>query len=206
MAVQRSERIRCHLPCEIVGRRRKRIPATVVGLSDKGLSLESDLQIEQGDGLHLCLLPHRKQRAVEIHAIAWSERQRYDRSSGNTQRVIGFLISDPTDAYTALVEEVRRRDQFHQSLRPPQRPRRPPILVEREAHTDPGLPRPRAPMPPPKPEDEENLPQFRVRMKQSGGPRSRSRTVRAHSVQEAERRAVGDLAGEWEILEVKRLA
>jgi hypothetical protein len=76
----------------------------------------------------------------------------------------------------------------------------------RDAECD--LPRSRVLTPPPKPEPEETLPTFRVRLKQVGGPRSRSIAVRAHSVAEAEAMARTELATltagdpEWELVEV----
>lgn len=194
MALQRSERIRCHLPCEIFARRRK-IEATLCGLSEKGFSLEVDHDLDQGDALRVCILPHRGRRAVLVDAIAWSTHERYDRRGGRVKHEVGFLLSDPSPAFLALVEEVRHRES----------PVAPPLEVRSAQPCDGALPRPRSPLPPPKPDEDENLPRFRVRLKHGGSPRSRSATVRARSAQEAERRALGDRESEWEVLEVTRL-
>lgn len=183
-----------------MGRRRKRYPVTILTLSEKGLSLQTELDITQGDGLRICLLPHRKKRAVEIDAIAWTEREGLDRKTGRALRIFGFIVSDPPNAFLALVEEVRRRagpvlDQ------PPRR-----IARGLRPNAEDGLPRPKMPMALHKPEDEDNLPEFRVRLKQRNGPRSRSAHVRGRSEIDAAARALGDLFDEWEVLEVRRLS
>ena len=60
----------------------------------------------------------------------------------------------------------------------------------------------------PDPEPEENLPTFRIRLKQIGGPRTRSRAVRARSVAEAEAIVRSELDSvvqggpAWELIEV----
>jgi hypothetical protein len=194
LAAQRSERIRCHLPCEIMRGRRRRIPATVTGLSEKGFNLEMKLGVDQGDALRICLLPHRGKRAVTVDAIAWSTRERYDLRTGQSRRETGFMVSDPGPAFLELVEEVRRRENSVS-----------PIDVRNAKACDGTLPRPRSPLPLHKPDEEENLPRFRVRLKHGGSPRSRSATVRARSAQEAERRALGDLDSEWAVLSVTPL-
>lgn len=195
MATQRSERIRCHLPCEIHLRRRRKISATVTGLSEKGLRLETDQGIDQGNAFRICILPHRGDRAVRADAIAWSTHERRTPGAGRNRFVVGFLVSDPSSAFLALIEEVRRRED----------PAAGAVDVRKTTPCDGALPRPRSPLPPPKEEEEETLPRFRVRLKHGGSPRSRSATLRARSAREAERRALGDLEPEWEVLEVVRL-
>ncbi len=196
MAVQRSERIRCHLPCEIVSRRRK-VAATLCGLSEKGFSLVTRDEVEQGDAIRVSILPHRGRNAIVVDAIAWSNHERHDRVSGRSRREVGFLLSDPSPAYLALLDEVRRR------AAPPTAGAG--VEVRATPASDRTLPRPRSPLPPPKPDEEDALPRFRVRLKDGGSPRSRSATLRARSAQEAERRACEELGATWEVLEVTRL-
>lgn len=196
MAVQRSERIRCHLPCEIVLRRRK-VAATLCGLSDKGFSLLTRGAVEQGDAIRVCILPHRGRNAIEVDAIAWSNHERHDPSTGRRRREVGFLLSDPSPAYLALLDEVRRRTAPASAARG--------VEVRAARAADGALPRPRSPLPPPKPDEEDTLPRFRVRLKNGGSPRTRSATLRARSAQEAERRARDALGADWDVLEVSRL-
>lgn len=220
MSTQRSARIRCDLPCELSLGRRRRAAATVTGLSDKGFSLGSDHAFVQGETQRVCILPHRGRRAVKVDAIVWSTRERVDRRDGKRHRETGFMLSDPTPEFSALVEEVRRRGNSA-SARPmnglpgPAAPEstvprsaasgRHSVEVEGVAPSDSALPRPRDPLPPPKPEEDDSLPRFRVRLKQRSGPRSRSAVIRARSEREAERRAQADLGEEWEVLEVRGL-
>lgn len=200
MAIERSLRITCRLPGEILGRRKRRYPVTILSLSEKGFSLETELDIIQGDGVRLRLMPHRKQRSVEVDAIAWTERERLDRKTGRSCRVYGFIVSDPPDNFMALLEEVRLRDEPALS--------RPPRKIARglgPPGADHGLPRPKLPLAPHKPDDDDSLPVYRVRLKQRNGPRSRSARVRARSEIDAAKRALGDLFEQWEVLEVRLL-
>ena len=169
-------------------------------MSEKGFSLTTELNIVQGDNLRFRLLPHRKKRAVEVDAIAWTEREGFDRKTGRAVRVFGFIVSDPPERFLALLEELRRREGsgLHAPPRKIARGLRP-------TGEDRGLPRPKLPMAPNKPVDEDDLPEYRVRLKQRNGPRSRSARVRGRSEIDAAARALGDLFEEWEVLEVRRL-
>ncbi len=169
-------------------------------LSEGGLSIEAPLQVEQGDSLRICILPHRKSRSVKVEGIAWHDRP--SRSRAGRLRLIGVVVSDPPEEFLALLAEVEKQQApARPSLRPPRRPAPPPKPCE-------DLPRSRAPMPPPKPEPEENLPNFRVRLKLVGGPRTRVFSVRATSIADAEERARAELAASakpdevWELLGV----
>ncbi len=184
-------------------------------LSEGGLSLEAPLRVEQGDTLHMRILPHRKGRSVAVEGIAWNDRP--SRSRAGRLRLIGVVVSDPPCEFLELLSEVERRNaprdrtagrpQTRPAPAPPTRPA--PTAPTRPApasHED--LPRSRAPMPPPKREAEENLPGFRVRLKQAGGPRTRILRIQATSVADAEERARAEIramaAGgvSWEILDV----
>ncbi len=177
-------------------------------LSEGGLGLEAPLRIEQGDSLRICILPHRKSRAVRIEGIAWNDRP--SRSRAGKLRSIGVVVSDPPEEFLALLREVERKNpssgRAAGAARTAGRPSTPPRRADPTPCED--LPRSRAPMPPPKPEPEENLHNFRVRLKLVGGPRTRIFAVQASSVGDAEERARAELATsakpdeQWELLEV----
>ncbi len=190
--------------------RRRRSEATLTSLSDKGFSLEAERAFEQGDSVRISILPHRGRRAVVVDAIAWSSREQLDRRSGKRQCTLGFMLSDPPDAFTALVDEIRRRETPHVAPTRGEIPRAHPARaatgIEDGEPADAALPRPREPLPPPKPPEGENLPEFRVRVKQVSGPRSRTRRVRALSEREAERVVLSEVGEEWEVLEVKAVS
>jgi len=202
--IQRRVRFRCRLPCEILIGRRRRLAAEIVSLSEGGFGLQTDLDVAEGDALRIRVCPHRGRSAVDVTALVWNERKRFNARSGVMKRVLGCVVSEPPPAFHALVSELGNRQTPRRRLFRDEVPsrRHRSVDVLREAPPDLTLPRPKQPLPPPKPEPEETLPPFRVRAKQVGGPRSRSLRVRAQSAADAEARSVRELGPGWEILEV----
>ena len=160
------------------------IKATVLSLSEGGLSLDAALEVEQGDSIRLRILPHRRARTVTVDAIVWNALSAVRSRSGAGLRSLGCVISDPPAAFLALIDEQERRD-------PPGVPK--PARRATSAASSPertaDLPRSRVPLPPPKPEADESFPRFRVRLKQVGGPRTRILSARACSMVQAAERA-----------------
>jgi hypothetical protein len=198
--IQRRRRVRCRLPCEIVEKPRHRIPAVVASLSEGGLGIEADLDVEQGQELRLRILPRRGPREVRVAAIVWNIRPSPRKRDGRRLLQIGCVVSEPPPAFMELLERTERatgRREDTPLRRPaPQRASSPPAEAE--------LPRSREPLPPPKPEPEETLPAFRARLKKVGSPRTRCVVVRAHSLAEAEERVRAGLDADdaWEVLGV----
>jgi len=199
--LERRRRVRCRLPCEIVAGRRK-IEATVVSLSEGGLGLEAKVGADQGDPIRIVIMPHRRKRAVTVDALVWNEREARGAWRSRGLRLLGCVISDPSQAFLDLMgrPEPRSAARERSSRAVP-----PTCVVPPPAATEPAtdLPRSRDPLPPPKPEPEEALPTFRVRFKQVGGPRTRIFAVRARSAAEAAKRARAELPSttDWELLE-----
>lgn len=204
--IQRRQRFRCRLPCEILIGRRRRLAAEIVSLSDGGFGLETELDVAEGDALRISVCPHRGRSAALVTALVWNERKRFNARTGQMKRVLGCVVSEPPPAFQALVSELSQRQTPRAARRlfrdevPSRRHRH--VHVLHEAPPDLTLPRPKEPLPPPKPEPEETLPPFRVRAKQLGGPRSRSLRVQARSAADAEARSARELGAGWEILEV----
>jgi hypothetical protein len=203
----------------------------VVTLSEGGFAIETMREFETGETIRLCILPHRRERAVKVTGIVWNDRQA--RRTGSL-RVFGCVVSDPPPRFLELLAEVEQRESSGGSSRSPARARaaspteraRRPVLerklrrrVDREVARSPErrppvpplreaeLPRSREPMPPPKPEPEETLPRFRVRLKQVGGTRTRTVALKAPSSARAAQRAVAELSRDgmrWQVLEVER--
>lgn len=199
----RRRRVRCALRCQVLGVGRKPVEARVVQLSEGGLSVAGPLPLEQGDPIRLRLLPHRNSAAVDVSGIVWNEEPVRGADAEEGLRRLGCLISDPPRAFLQLLSQLERR--------PPPLGRRIPVVPARpcrEPGSERDLPRVRELGPPPKPEPEENLPTFRVRLKQIGGPRTRSLPVRARSIGEAEAIARSQLDSllqgtpAWELIEV----
>ncbi len=195
MQSHRRLRTRCRLPCEIEqGRARHR--AAVVTLSEGGLAVETALELAQGDAARIRIHPQRGERAVVVDAIAWNLHR------VRAKQVLGFVLSDVTPAFLALLAAATggspARDPEPRRRPPP--PASPSCNVVVEAPADPSLPRPRDPLVPEKADEE--LPLFRVRVKQRAGPRTRSLALRALSQRDAAAAALAQCDGAWDVLEV----
>lgn len=174
-----------------------------MSLSEGGLGLEVPLRIEQGESIRLRIMPHAGKRAVDVEGIVWNDRPARRARAEAGLRLLGCVVSDPSPAFLELFAELERRNA-------PPRPRtaarsRRPAAAPSPPVPESDLPRSRSPLPPAKPEPQEALPTFRVRMKQSGGPRTRIVTVHAGSLVEARElaRAVDSGSAEgWEVMEV----
>lgn len=201
----RRPRIQCRLRCHVLKGRRKFEEAWVTSLSEGGLGLIGPLDVEQGDPIDLCLMPERGKRALRVRAIVWSDSA----ASGthcNVRRV-GCVVSDPDDAFLRLLGQLEARAgslPAASAVVAKPRPEAPARRAQDDGEAD--LPRSFEAQPPPKPVEEERLPVFRLRMKQKGGPRTRSVEVRARSASEAERRARAQLCDPmsndvWEVVD-----
>ncbi len=200
----RRNRVRCKLRCQIIGGRRP-TEAAVVSLSEGGLGVVAPIQLEQGDPIRLRILPPGRTEAIDVSGIVWNDQPARVAKPRANVRLLGCVVSDPSDAYLALMKRLDRGSASRTARQVPvAKPKPAPTPLDETA----DLPRLREPVPPPKPEPEENLPVFKVRMKQIGGPRTRIAALRAHSVAEAEEMArahletCNDGSGAWELLDV----
>lgn len=209
-SLERRRRVRCRLACELLGARRTRSRSSIVTLSEGGFALETEPRFEMGEEVRVCILPHRRERAVKITGIIWNDQP--SRRRGSPLHVFGCVVSDPPPRFLELLAEVEAREvtseprpSFGRSRAETRRPspRRRPAPEPPVGAAE--LPRSREPMPPPKPEPEETLPRFRVRLKQVGGARTRTVELRAPSAARARDLALGEVTGagtRWQVLEV----
>jgi hypothetical protein len=203
--LERRPRTRCRIPCSVAGDDGRAHEGALVSLSEGGFGIETSLRIEQGEAIRLRLGPRLRAGAARIEGIVWYERPLARAREGAPLRLLGCVVSEATPMFLALLAEVDRRSRPPAPRRPPARPG---AVRERAEPGDPELPRSREPLPPPKPEPEERLPQFRVRLKQVGGPRTRMVSLRARSLAEAHELARLEVAashlGAWEVMEATR--
>lgn len=213
--IKRRRRVRCKLPCEIVLNAKQRVPGRIVTLSEGGIAVLTGAGFDQGDSMRIVIDP-KGARPIRVSAIVWNDTQAKSVSGESRLRRFGCVISSPSDSFSALLERMLPPERGpssapatdHTDTIPVARPSKPtPAAESFEA----DLPRSRELQPPPKPEPEENLPYFRIRLKQIGGPRTRIMTVRARSAGQAEQRALEDLAGlvndaeGWGVLHVAKV-
>lgn len=190
------------------------ISGVVRSLSEGGFGLETTAQAEQGDPIRVRFAAQGPLPEVEVEAIVWYVRTASRGGKGVRKgelRLVGCIVPGEDASFLEIFSALDRRNG------PAERPRRGrPRGPARERREEPApkptveedLPRSRDPLPPPKPEPEETLPVFTVRLRQVGGSRTRTVTVRAHSTVEAAERSrsqVGSGADgvEWAVLEVR---
>jgi hypothetical protein len=189
-------------------------------VSRGGLSLQTELEAAQGDTLWITIEPGRRGlRRVEVQAIVWHLRRVRDRSSGARSLILGLVLSEATSDFITLLEQLSPRKRLAQdTTRAPTlrkvacRPPAPPVEPRAEPEPQPespAQPKSRAvakPVTQPKPEPSRApsaLVRFRVRVKQEGGPRTRSIVVFAESAVDAHELALEETEPGWFVLDVK---
>lgn len=215
--IKRRRRIRCKLACEIAVSAKRRMPGRIVTLSEGGLAVLTSAPFEQGAALRLIIDP-KGPKPIRVSVIVWNDVQAKSASGESHLRRIGCVISSPSDAYGALLERMlppeagptrQSPQRDHTDTTPVAKPKE--RDLKQEWH-EADLPRSRELQPPQKLEPEENLPYFRVRLKQIGGPRTRIMTIRARSATQAEQRALDDLGNmtqdvtAWGVLHIAKVS
>jgi len=218
--IKRRNRVQCRLPCEIVVSAKKRVQGRVVTLSEGGLAVVTDIQLDQGDPIRLAIDPNGA-RPIKVSGIVWNDSAVSTTSGGESRlRRLGCIISQPSGSFAALLGRLLPKDaEIHDRVAlatsrntvpiAPPRPRDP---AGEWAEND--LPRSRELQPPTKVEPEESLPYFRIRLKQIGGPRTRILTLQARSATQAEQRALEELdsivagrsAEVWGVLHISKIS
>lgn len=206
--ITRRRRARCKYSCLIVQSNRRRTRGRIVTLSEGGLAVVTALDFDQGDPIRILIKPGPGSSAIQVSGIIWNDRSSTHHGNPSGLRRYGCVVSEPSRSYIALLDRLDPQ---------PDRPDPIPLATPRPRNpasesAEPNLPRPRELQPPPKPEELENLPYFRIRMKQIGSPRTRILTLRANSVTQAESLAHEELARlcsdaqGWGILHVARVS
>ncbi len=198
-----------------------------MSLSEGGLAILTELEFDQGDPVRLLISPGPGRPPLRVSAIIWNQRTMVGSGKSSGLRRYGCVVSEPSRSFLELLDrfDPRTRGSSRGDSVPfPTAPSgttaaAPTIPVAKSRSRDPesesvepDLPRSRELQPPPKPEPEENLPYFRIRMKQIGGPRTRILTLRARSATQAETLALDELARVcsdaegWGVLHIARVS
>lgn len=211
---RKSLRVRCRLNCTM-RRRRTRIPARVLDVSEGGLCVLSPipLQREESVVLHIDVPPHGP---VEVQAKAWHVRRMKRQRAGRETWSIGMMITGAGVGLESLFPGGRQGgipSEAENAPREPTSQTSDALYLDSEELS---------------PEWEEwsndwdqrfeeseklvaktgeapnaDLQLFRVRVKASTGPRTRTLTLSAASKAEAEELAKADLDASWVVLEVE---
>lgn len=208
---RKSPRVRCRLNCSLQLRRR-RIPARVLDVSEGGLCVLSPVKLEAKQTVRLQIdVPPRG--PVEVEAIAWNVRP----VKGGRKKTwsIGMMVKSAGDGFEALlpkrspnalpdvpgdetaasgdaafddealvVESEGLSAEWEQSAAEWDQ-----LFAEAEEMFASA-------------EESGQLQMFRVRVKATNGPRTRTLTLSAASESDAMEQAAADLEGSWKILEV----
>jgi hypothetical protein len=190
MGKRRAERIKRRITCELLldGRSYRGI---VLDLSATGIFVQTEATPGPGERMR-----------VRFHTAAGDEfeadaavarRQVVPRElAGVVRGGLGLRIERPPESYFRLIGMEGTSEEKARGLGMATQ-----IVQNRPAGPAPA---PEAPKPPPAPA----LPEYRVRVKQTAGPRSRTLKLGASSDADARRRALAELGSGWEILSIER--
>jgi len=178
MERRNSPRAKCRLRCELT-HLHQRVSGTVLDISEGGLSIHTQLEVEQGE-LLLIRIEVPSQGYLELETIVWHIRRGRRRDSGEPCNLLGLMVSKAPAAYFTLL----------------------PHTAPDEPH---ALERTLEPKPRPLPDlgtDSPGLHSFRIRVKARSGPHTRLLSLSAESESEARALAMSELSDKWHILEV----
>jgi hypothetical protein len=188
MGKRRAERIKRRITCELLlaGRSYRGI---VLDLSATGIFVQTEATPGPGERMRIRFHTATGEEFEADAAVA--RRQVVPRElAGVVRGGLGLRVERPPEAYFRLigmegtVEKPRGLGMETQ------------IVQNRPAAAR------RAPEPP-KPAPAPALPEFRVRVKQTDGPRSRTLKLAAADAADARRRALRELGAGWEVLSVE---
>lgn len=178
MEKRKSERTRCQFGCKVT-LRSESAAGTVVDISEGGLSVQTQLEGEQGDALTV-RIQHPREGVVELETIVWHVRKVRQRQTGEIGFVLGLVLSKAPEAYLGLLPGTKDTA-----------PAKPAPQVE-TSEFPPG-------------EEASDLDEFHVRLKSRSGPRTRLLNLDAPSSDEARSLALEGLGDDWEVLEIRKL-
>ncbi|MEB2345092.1 MAG: PilZ domain-containing protein [Deltaproteobacteria bacterium] len=191
MAEQRiARRIRRRMACELKadGRQQR---AIVIDLSHTGLFVQTSARLSPGTQVELLLQFEGDREPLLLRAAVARQKAVPSNLTSVAQGGIGLRIVDAPRAYYELVGETAAPVPAAAPTIPPASSPRPPMPA-----ADPKT----APEAPPS-----SPPRFRVRVKQSDGPRSRILDIAAETAERASAAALAQVGAGWEALGAERV-
>jgi len=163
----------------------------VLDVSLSGLSLQTTLQLAQGDEVELDIADAH----VRVRALAWNGRR--VRRAGETSNVVGMMLAEVGADYEALVARVadaRAKPAARAATAPASKASQEPPPPQARRRAPPPLLGPRP------------LLWWRLRVKETNGPRTRLVTLAAPSAEDAAAQSLAEMGAGWEVIEVKPAA
>jgi hypothetical protein len=189
MGKRRAERIKRRITCELLleGRSYRGI---VLDLSATGIFVQTEAT--PGPGARIRVRFHTASGEEFEAEAAVARRQAVPRElAGVVRGGLGLRVERPPEAYFRLIGMEGAAEE---------KPRGPGMATQ-IVQNRPAGPSPAAA--PPKPPPAPALPEYRVRVKQTAGPRSRTLKLPAADPADARKRALRELGAGWEILSVE---
>jgi len=190
---RRHQRRRVRFSCQL-SHDGQTVAGVVRDLSNGGLSIETPVELDQGEGVRVRLEPPGR-APLTIDAFVWNVRSGRQRSTGTTFHRLGLVLSEAPVEFEALLGRPRQTPRPGRVEDPPARPAT--ELPKAAAATEP---------PPPRSESEQKaLPaarRYRARVARNGTSRTRSILVFADTPEEADARVRLEIGEDWRILEL----
>jgi hypothetical protein len=181
-----AKRIRRRMACELKAEGRQQ-RAIVIDFSRTGLFVQTSARLAPGAQVELWLQFEDQREPILLRAAVARQKAVPSNLTSVAQGGVGLRILDAPRAYYELVGETG--PPTTPPLRSASSPRSPAAAA----------PRPAAAVPPP------SLPRFRVRVKQSDGPRSRILDIVAETAERACAAALAQVGAGWEALGAERV-
>ncbi len=183
----------------------KWLRALVLDVSDGGLALRIDREVQQGTNLLVRVSPPGRGQ-IEVRALVWHTRK-VTAASGERVHVCGMVLTDDSPEWVSWVQASIEASMSATA------PDLPALKEKAPTRAAPEPPAPQAaeePPPPPPPvappeaesAEEADLASYRIRLKARSGPRTRTLSLSAVDEAEARRLATEQFGGEWDLLEV----
>jgi hypothetical protein len=191
---RRTPRHRCKLRCNVL-HGKKQDAATIVDVSLSGLCIQTALPLAQGDAVRVEFLEPMR---IQIKALAWNVRRM--RKSGEVTNVVGMMLSEVGPEYEVVVGRISGGSSGDRASRGADTSSSGSGSSAASAAGG-GSKRltPVRGMPLPS----QRLPWWKLRVKETGGNKSRVLTLAAATAEEASAKALQEMGKGWEVVDVK---
>ncbi|MCP4896799.1 MAG: PilZ domain-containing protein [bacterium] len=104
MERRNSPRSKCQFRCEL-SHLHQRASGAVLDISENGLSVHTQLEVEQGESL-LVRIEVPSQGSLDLEAIVWHIRRGRRRDSGEPCNLLGLMVCKAPAAYFRLLPHM----------------------------------------------------------------------------------------------------
>ncbi len=200
---RRNPRIRCNIPCTLqIGK--SSLTGKVCNVSASGLGVTAVAPgADQGDAVRVTLRAEGK--TIVIRALVWHVRTLSHGADEKASRIFGLVLSDAAPEFAKLVERLgTKQSKPPAPPPPPPTPKRArPVVPGPADHGAIALARPATGAASPEPV---RLREYRIRIKQNGGPRTCQIVASGVSLEAAVKAALDEVGPGWIVLEAAAIS